>query len=231
MIEAFKRAAPAALVAAALATGGTGCVSIATYERQMAKCRQLVAEASQLGARLESEREEKERLRASVEEKDEAMKGLRSTYEELIDALKEDIASGAVAVKNEGDELTITVGNTILFRSGRAELQPAGLRTLQKIADVVGKVSDRLVQVGGHTDAVPISGALKARFPSNWELSAARAASVVRNLEDKGVPPQNLVLAAYGPTRPVAGNDTADGRRLNRRVEISLIPKAAPATP
>ena len=86
---------------------------------------------------------------------------------------------------------------------------------------VLGELDDRQFQVEGHTDDVPIS---TERFPSNWELSSARALSVVRLLIQAGVPPENVSGAGYGEFQPVASNEDAGGRRLNRRIEIVMLP-------
>jgi chemotaxis protein MotB len=86
----------------------------------------------------------------------------------------------------------------------------------------------RPVQVQGHTDDVPISGRLAERFPSNWELSAARAVNVARFLQERGVDPTLLSATGYSEYRPRAGNDTPEGRQQNRRIEILLGPHAPP---
>jgi chemotaxis protein MotB len=129
-----------------------------------------------------------------------------------------------VALKAAQGNLTITLGDKVLFRSGQWELQPRGQKVIEQVAQVLKKVDDKLFQVEGNTDNVPISGSLKQRFSSNWDLSSARASAVVRALEKDGVKADRLVLTAYGDKRPVGDNRTPEGRRLNRRVEISLLP-------
>ena len=96
-----------------------------------------------------------------------------------------------------------------------------GRATLAQVGDVLSELPDRSFQVEGHTDDVPIA---TERFPSNWELSSARALSVVRVLVQAGVSPEHVSGAGYGEYQPVADNGTAEGRRLNRRIEIVMLP-------
>ena len=114
----------------------------------------------------------------------------------------------------------ITFEDFLLFDFGRAEINPGGLTFLSRLADLIQKVPYP-VRVEGHTDNVPIR---TARFPSNWELSIARAVSVVKYFAESGkINPQRLSAVGYGETRPVVANDTATNRARNRRVEIVLV--------
>jgi len=120
----------------------------------------------------------------------------------------------------------------VLFDSGEATLKPAGIAVLGKIGSVLAKAGDRRVEVQGHTDNVPIAGALAKRFPTNWELSAARATNVVRFLQEEAkIDPTRLSAAGYAEFRPKASNDTDGGRRQNRRIEILLVPLPATEMP
>lgn len=97
---------------------------------------------------------------------------------------------------------------------------------LKQVSDVLKNINEKQIRIEGHTDNVPIKGKLKDRYPSNWELSTARATSVVRYVvEEGGVNSGNLEAVGYADTRPVAENDTEDGRAVNRRIEIVLYPK------
>ncbi len=109
----------------------------------------------------------------------------------------------------------------MLFDSGQTAIKPAGRDALLQVAKVLATVPGRTFQVAGHTDNVPIQN---ARFPSNWELSTARAVEVVKLLVAQGVAPGELSAAGYGEFDPVAGNDAPDGRAKNRRIEITLQP-------
>ena len=123
-----------------------------------------------------------------------------------------------VSYSNQGAHITFE--DFLLFDFGKAEINPVGLALLDKLADLIQKVPYP-VRVEGHTDNVPIH---TARFPSNWELSIARAVSVVKYFAESGkINPQRLSAVGYGETRPVAANDTAMNRTRNRRVEIVLV--------
>jgi len=210
-----------------------GCISIATHEEQMKKCREVSDHAHQLEHDLTAAQAKNTELESTVEEQEaehEALKTeltqVRGTYDELIQQLKDDIAKGGVSVHETPQGLVITLDNQILFQSGRAELQAQGKRVLVQVADVLKHVQGHEIQVQGHTDNLKISGALKIRFPSNWELSSARAASVLRFLQDVGkIDPALLVLQAYADQKPVGDNNTVEGRHQNRRVDIVLVPK------
>lgn len=201
-----------------------GCVSIATHEEQMRRCRSVGVHADELETRVTELESQLAAKTAESQALEKSVAELKSTQDELQEKLKTDISQGDVAVGSSEGNLTITLGDKVLFRSGEWELQPRGQKVLLQVCDVLKKVDDRLFQVEGNTDNVPISGALKTRFPSNWDLSSARAAAVVRFLEKNGVDAKRLVLTAYGDMRPVGDNKTIEGRKLNRRVEISLEP-------
>lgn len=113
-----------------------------------------------------------------------------------------------------------------LFVPGTADLTPAGTGKLASLAeDLLDRFEGRVIRVEGHTDSVPVGPSLAERYPSNWELSAARATTVVRYLvEEGGLPAGQIEAVGYAATRPTARNDSAEGRRLNRRVRIAAMP-------
>lgn len=155
----------------------------------------------------------------------EASTDIRQTYDDLITELKEFIAEGGVGVETRGEGVLITMRDRVLFKSGRTDLQKDGRAILTKVASVLSKTEGFYIRVGGHTDDVPISPVLRNRFPTNWELSALRASTVARFLIQKGAAPGSIILAAFSKYKPVADNSTAEGRRKNRRVEITLVRK------
>ncbi|NNF39646.1 MAG: OmpA family protein [Gemmatimonadetes bacterium] len=142
-------------------------------------------------------------------------------YEEVIGRFQSLIDAGRLSVAIDRGRMVIQLPQDILFESGSATLGSDGRSTLAEVAEVLADIDDRSFQVEGHTDDVPIA---TARFPSNWELSTARALSVVRLLVDRGVNPMTLSGAGYGEFRPVADNGDAQGRRQNRRIEIVMLP-------
>lgn len=199
-----------------------GCISIPTHEKMMGRSRNRIEALEKENERLQSElgssSQEGERLKGEVER-------VRGTYEGMVQELKDEIAKGQVNVEETDEGLTVTMGYAVLFQSGKADLQPDGKSILLKVSKILKEVENKHIQVEGHTDNVPISGTLKNRFQSNWDLSAARSASVVHFLEKKGgIPSDKLILAAFADTRPLAANDTPDHRSQNRRVEIKLVP-------
>ncbi len=150
----------------------------------------------------------------------------KKSYEDLTAGLQSEIAAGQIQITQLKGKLTVNLVDKILFDSGRAEIKGDGTKVLDKVASVLNGVADKNIRIEGHTDNVPISGALTSKYASNWELSTARATSVARYLQDQDkVDPTRLVAAGYGEYHPIASNDTAEGRAQNRRIEIVLVPK------
>lgn len=131
-----------------------------------------------------------------------------------------------VSLEREGGELRIRLQESVLFPSGSAELTPEGREVLLGLARRLASIPGQ-IEVQGHTDDRPIAGALALKWPTNWELSTARATAVVRLLErEGGIEPARLSGSGFGEHRPVASNETEEGRARNRRIEIVLRPGA-----
>jgi chemotaxis protein MotB len=150
---------------------------------------------------------------------------LKSTYEGLVADLESEVAAGQITIQQLRDGLRLDLQEDVLFASGSAEVNPRGQTVLGKVAERMKSVPHR-VEVGGHTDDVPIH---TARFASNWELASARATGVVRILAKRGVDPTRLSAVSFGEFAPVAENGTPQGRARNRRIEITLKPVAVEA--
>ncbi|MCJ7664188.1 MAG: flagellar motor protein MotB [Desulfobacterales bacterium] len=147
----------------------------------------------------------------------------KATYDQLMSQLQKEVGEGQVAIQQYEDKLTVNVAEKIFFDSGSAELKPGGKELLKKFGRIVKGLADKVIRVEGHTDNVPIAKLLRPTYPTNWELSAARAITVVRFLQDSaGVPPKMLLAAAFGPYQPIAPNDTPANKQKNRRIEIVL---------
>jgi chemotaxis protein MotB len=175
----------------------------------------LLATVEELNHALDKERVAREARLAQV----------RHTYEELVDALEGEIKRGELTISNLEGKLTVNLLNQILFGSGETLLREEGKNVLKNLGDVLNRFPERALQVAGHTDNVPISGTLSQRFPSNWELSTARATSVIHFLQQEvGLPGNRMIAAGFGEFQPVASNATAEGRAQNRRIEILLVP-------
>jgi chemotaxis protein MotB len=147
------------------------------------------------------------------------------TYEDLLSEMKSEIAQGQIAITELKGKLTVDVVDKILFDSGQTELRPEGLGVLKRVVEILMTVTDKVIRVEGHTDSIPIAGTLAKRYPTNWELSAARALNVTRYLEKEGIDPTLLSAVAFGEHQPIAENDTPEGRAKNRRIAIILLPK------
>src|SRR5262245_13003187 len=203
----------------------------------------LSNERTQLIGDVEDLRGEHEKLTASVEElrtaRDELQKNLsltssqlaartaevgqlRQTYDGLVSDLQSEVASGRVQIEQLRDGLNVKLSQAVLFPSGSVDLSTEGADVLAKVAGRLGELPHRIL-VQGHTDDVPIRGALAQRYPSNWELAGARAARVVRILAEGGVPAERLSAVSLADTQPVASNDTPEGRGGNRRIGMRML--------
>jgi chemotaxis protein MotB len=186
--------------------------------------------------KLEAENAElktaKEALARDVEAKTGELEQLKGTADKLQAQMKDEIAKGDIHLTESGGKLRVDLVDKLLFESGEATIAKRGESVLSRVGAVlanVGEADDKTIQVSGHTDNLPLGDKLTEKFPSNWELSAARAVTVVRFLVEKAnVPPQRLVASGYGEWSPIASNKTASGRARNRRIEILLTPALAP---
>jgi chemotaxis protein MotB len=151
---------------------------------------------------------------------------LRGTYETLVADLESEVSSGQIEIQRLREGLRLNVAQDILFASGSTRLNETGIQVLRKVSKQIEKLGHR-VEIQGHTDNVPIRATAASRFPTNWELAAARASVVVRLLATEGVDPTLLSAVSYGEFQPVASNDTPEGRLRNRRIEIRLEPVEA----
>ncbi len=222
----------------------SGCVSEAVYDSKVRETQSLTAENEALQAKvndmsaelstLRKEREmtqmERDALKNNVDEltqkagKAERLEKATATYEQLQKKLENEIREGQVQLSEMKNRLTVTMVNRILFPPGGVEISPEGKRVLDKVVDILSDVKDKRIQVEGHTDNVPIR-VLKKRYPTNWELSTARATEVVRYLQESGhIDPRLLSATGFSEYQPVAANDSDAGRSKNRRIEIVLLP-------
>ncbi|GAB7129670.1 flagellar motor protein MotD [Silvimonas sp. JCM 19000] len=146
----------------------------------------------------------------------EKMRGMAGDLQQSLGAL---IQQGKVRVTQSRRGIAVEISDSVLFTSAKADLQPQSIAALRAVADSI-KNTDNLIQVEGNTDNQPIRS---PQYPSNWELSASRAASVVRLFVDAGVAPSRMVAIGYGEFRPVESNDSETGRQRNRRVTINIL--------
>jgi chemotaxis protein MotB len=144
---------------------------------------------------------------------------LSRVADEVTNAMGALVAAGEVKVRRYQNSVAVDISSDILFSSGVARLAPAAVPALQHLADAL-KPFTNAIRVEGHTDDVPIR---TAEFQSNWELSAARAASVVHLFMDRGIAPDRLAVMGFGQYRPTASNQSVTGRNANRRVAVIIL--------
>jgi len=185
---------------------------------------QNISDLRQKVANLEGENKKlKEDIAALQRVKEEKVKEVSNTYEQLLQNMKSEIAQGQVTISELKGKLTVNMEAAILFDSGKADVKTDGLEILFKMVETLKNVKDKAIRIEGHTDNVQISGTLTRQFPTNWELSAARAINVAKYLQQQGLDPANLSAAAFAEYKPVADNGTKEGRAKNRRIEITLV--------
>jgi chemotaxis protein MotB len=170
------------------------------------------------------------RLADQQRKQNERMQHLFSTLNQVMDAF---VKNGQVTVSQTGRGVMLDINASALFAQGDAALAPSAQKTLADVASILVD-GEQLIEVEGHTDNLPISTPI---YPSNWELSSARASSVVRLFIDKGVPAKRLTAVGSADNHPVLSNDTPEGRARNRRVTITVlsaelehVPSAIPTT-
>ena len=226
----------------------SGCVSQGEFDKLQSEKNQEIASLQSSRSGLEQQVGNLESQRASLEKQKDSLtkekdsltqqvaaleaqraqlqaseKQVEARYDRLRADLSEEVKKGQLQIRELEGRLTVDVAEQLFFDSGRAALKDTGKQVLQKVADSLKSYEDKAIRIVGHTDNVPISGGLQKVFPSNWELSAARATTVVRFLQDNGIPPERLVATGRAEYAPVAPNDSAEGRQKNRRIEITLI--------
>lgn len=211
---------------------------IAEFERQLeardhelAGLKTAAGERERLVADLAAAKQRASDLESELTRRDHEMAGLKGALDQqktslaeakddLSKLLQAEVAKGNVTMKQLGDQLTLGLATTLLFDSGEAMLKPGGVDVLHRIGAVLKQYPDRSIHVAGHTDNVPIKGRLAKKFPTNVELSQARAESARQALTDGGMAMDKVEAKGHADSRPIASNSTAEGRQKNRRVEI-----------
>jgi chemotaxis protein MotB len=181
------------------------------------------AEASLTNALAESQKDKNqiEALRAQIANLEKEKESGNQREKALEDEMRTNLESKDVTISNLQGRLTVNILDRVMFDSAEAVLRPEGEAVLRQIATVLAAHPELKIQVIGHTDNVPIH----TRFPSNWELSTARALAAVHFLTEKaGVDPRRVGVVGYGEYRPLADNSTAEGRAKNRRIAITILP-------
>jgi len=217
-----KLHAAGAVVAAAFMAGG--CVSQGTYDKlEEDKNQEIGALQKQRGGLqeqvqgLQSQKMSLEQQQADLRKQIDALEQQKtqlltasqqtlSQYDSLVRNLTEEVKKGELHVRQYKD---------------------TGKAVLKKVGEALKGYEDKVIRIVGHTDNVPISKAAQKVFPSNWELSVARATTVVRYLQEVGIPPERMIASGRAEYQPIAENETPDGRKKNRRIEITLVDRNA----
>jgi len=220
----------------------SGCVTTGTYEKKVKEADNQAKELASLQQKYDTMKADRDQLKeafanatseqaklkenlAEVKKKEVEVLTESNTYKQLMQEMKGEIAKGQVTISELKGKLTLDVVDKILFASGQSEVKKEGLDVLQRVIDILKNVKDKSIRIEGHTDNVQIKGRLAKQYLTNWELSAARALNVTKYLQQQGIDPALLSATAFGEYKPIANNDTSEGRAKNRRIAIILLPK------
>lgn len=220
-----------------LATGLflTGCVSTSTFEEKSAEllaCQQKAkseldacqSARNETETRLTVANQELEAYRKVAEANKQKLEAVTQRENQLRDRMQQELSDKSVEIEQLRGQLTVRMLDKIVFLSGSADILPEGMAVIDKVVEVLADSPD-IIRVEGHTDDTPIGDKLKKKYPSNWELSAARASAVARYIETKHhINPKRLESLGFSMYHPVAPNDTPENKQRNRRVEIVLKP-------
>jgi len=183
----------------------------------------LASEKTALEEKLAHQQTQESTLNTKLHESEEESAKLQATYDGLVKSLKKELKAGQIEVTQLRDGLRVNVSQDILFDSGSASLDKNGTEVLGRVATQLKKSSHQILVIG-HSDNKPIRPTLAKRYPSNWELAGARAASVVRLFAHSGFSNKRMQAVSVADAQPVASNKTEEGRAKNRRIEIRLRP-------
>jgi chemotaxis protein MotB len=203
-------------------------IQISKNREEIAKTKDELEKLNKNKAALEEEYKQTQELLSASQNKLKTMQQIEAEtkkrneiYARFVSQLQKMIDAGQLSVSIEKGRIVINLPDNVLFKTGHANVNAEGQKVLKEIANVLKEFKDRRFQVEGHTDNVPIKS---SRYPSNWELSTARALNVVHLMIQEGMNPQNISAAGYGEFQPRADNETPEGRKLNRRIEIIMLP-------
>ena len=190
--------------------------------RSLQECQSSARANAENLKRLQQERA------ALLKAKTDEVARLKNTYEKLVTEMKNEIKKGEITITALKDKLTFTIVDHVLFSSGSVNIKKSGREVLTRAYDIIKGLQDKNIQVSGHTDNVPIGSQLRKLYKDNWDLSVSRATHVARYLQSRGINPERLSASGYSKYRPMASNDTREGRAQNRRIEIVLTPIVKP---
>jgi chemotaxis protein MotB len=196
--------------------------ALVEYQQELeTELEKLGGDKAEMAARYKEAMAEQQRLIDEMKKRQARAEKRMGTLRGMLSKFKSLIEGGKLNVRIRDGKLMLELPSAVLFPSGKAEISEDGMETLRQVAEVLSQIEDREFQVAGHTDNVPITS---GRFEDNWELSTARSVSVVRALQEMGVDPTSLAASGYSKYQPTVSNDSKKNRRLNRRIEIVLMP-------
>jgi len=194
-------------------------------EKELSALETRLKEVERLKKELEQVRLARETQEAQLAKVKHEVQTVGEEIDRITRALEDKFGQSLVVTQHQ-DRLVLTLLGQVLFESGEADLTPLGLKIMKQVGQVLATLPDKYIQVEGHTDNNPIYGRLQQQYPTNWELSTARATTVLRYLiEQTRMDPNDFGATGYADTRPVTTNETEEGRAQNRRVEIVLYPE------
>lgn len=177
-------------------------------------------------ARRKERIQELEKEKEALAKEKKALEKMRAENERIQEEFQDYMVKSEIEIREAQKGLVISFIDKVLFDSGRAEIKPRAYPVLEKVAQIIGNYPNRPVLIEGHTDNVPIGSQLRSRYQTNWELSTARAVTILRYLIEKhNLSQKQLAAAGYGEFHPIADNETDEGRQKNRRVEIVIMPE------
>jgi len=198
---------------------------------EQGRVKDLTARIDHLSGEIAAATKDKSRLQSSVENMTKALAELEkrraeaearvAEFRNLLARFRSLIDAGKLKVKIVDGRMVVVLATDILFASGSASLSKDGRSAIAEVAGVLKTIPQRAFQVEGHTDTVRIA---TAQYPSNWELAAARAITVLKTMVEAGLPAERVSAASFGETRPVGPNETQEGKAQNRRIEIIIVP-------
>lgn len=232
------------IVAATVGLSMSACVSTGTFDKMEADKNREIKSLQQQQSTLEqnkaalekqlllNDQQNKalvEQTKVLVEQKGEllsASQQQQQQYDALVKKLSSEVEKGQLKVRQYQNMLSVDLAEQIFFDSGRSTLKGSGKDVMKTVGEALKGYENKVIRVVGHTDNVQIAKSLQKTFPTNWELSVARATTVVRFLQEVGISPDSLIASGRGEYEPLASNDTEEGRKQNRRIEIILIDKS-----
>jgi chemotaxis protein MotB len=200
-----------------------GCTLRSTYNDKVSELKACKAHDAEMTSKLVELQNTRNDLTEEIERRERESERMNALYVELLMDLKGEIDNSQLVIKQMKSGVNFHLPHDVLFSSGSAEVTEDGRKVLLHVGEELAELPYQTL-VGGYTDNVPVSENLAKQYPSNWELAGARAAAVVRVLEEAGVANTRLRAISMGENMPIASNDTPEGRAQNRRIVIRLRP-------